>query len=119
MKQENDIESVERYIESFEPSIQEILRKIRHTIETVAPEATEKISYNMPTYYLGGTLVHFGAFKNHVGFYPTPSAIIHFSEELNEYPTSKGAIQFPYIKPIPYSLIADIVEYRIQENISK
>jgi len=106
----------ESYFEQFPKEVQEILQKIRLTIHEAAPEATEKISYQMPTFYLGGNLVHFAAYKKHIGFYPAPSGIKAFIDQINVYKYSKGSVQFPLNQPIPYGLISDIVKYRVKEN---
>ncbi|WP_314065486.1 DUF1801 domain-containing protein [uncultured Vagococcus sp.] len=104
------------YIHNYPADIQDILTKTRETIQAAAPDSVEKISYQMPTYYLNGNLVHFAAAKKHLGFYPTPSAISEFSEDLAPYKTSKGAVQFPYAKEIPYDLISKMVTFRVKEN---
>lgn len=106
---------IDHYIATFPKDVQIILGKIRKTIREVASEATEAISYQMPTFKLKGNLVHFAAYKKHIGFYPTPNGISEFKEELSKYPTSKGAVQFPLDKPIPYDLIKRIVKYRVGE----
>jgi uncharacterized protein YdhG (YjbR/CyaY superfamily) len=111
--------SIDEYIEEFPDNIQTILEKVRQTIRKAAPEATEAISYQMPAFKLHGNLVYFAALKNHIGFYPTPSGIEAFEEELLPYKTSKGAIQFSLDKPIPYDLIEKIVKFRVNENIAK
>jgi uncharacterized protein YdhG (YjbR/CyaY superfamily) len=111
--------NIDEYIKTFPTDIQEKLTKIREIIRKAAPEATEAISYQMPTFKLHGNLVHFAAFKNHIGFYPIPSGIEAFKEELAAYPTSKGAIQFPHNKPVPWDLIKRIVEFRVAENTTK
>lgn len=95
-----------------------LLRELRKTIKDAAPMATEKISYQMPTYYLNGNLVHFAAYKNHIGFYPAPSAIEAFKGELSSFKWSKGSIHFPINKPLPYDLIRKMVEFRVIENIN-
>jgi len=115
----NTPESINEYIAQFPPELQEKLEMIREVIREAAPEAKEKISYQMPTFVLHGNLVHFGAFKNHIGFYPTPSGIDAFRQELLEYKGSKGAIQLPIEKPLPYQLISKIVKFRVAENIKK
>lgn len=107
---------VEQYISQFSPEIQEKLHKIREIIRKAAPEAEETIAYQMPTYRLNGNLVHFAAFKNHTGFYPTPSGIAAFAKELSTYKGAKGSIQFPHDKPLPTDLIRQIVEHRVAEN---
>lgn len=109
--------SIDKYILSFPPEVQEILNKLRKVIKESAPEAQEKISWQMPTFVLHGNLVHFAAHKNHVGFYPAPSGIDAFKDELSEYKGAKGSVQFPFKKPMPYELISKIVKFRVAENI--
>lgn len=111
--------TIDEYIATFSPEIQTILSNIRNIIKEVVPEATEKISYQMPTFYLNGNLVHFAAFKKHIGFYPTPSGIEAFQKELSGYKGAKGSIQFPLNEPIPYDLIRKIVLYRLEESRNK
>jgi uncharacterized protein YdhG (YjbR/CyaY superfamily) len=111
--------TIDEYIMQFSPEVQEILKMLRRVIKESAPNATEKISYQMPTFFLHKNLVHFAACKNHIGFYPTPSGIKAFKEELSGYKGSKGSIQFPLNKPIPYELISKIVKYRVAENMKK
>src|SRR5689334_4989071 len=108
--------NINEYIAAFPPDIQKILKKIRLTISQAAPEAEEAMSYQMPTFTLNGNLVHFAAFKNHIGFYPTPTGIEAFKEELSVYKGAKGSVQFPIDQPLPWSLIRRIVEYRVKEN---
>lgn len=112
-------ETIDDYISTFSPDIQEILSKIRKVIKEAAPDAKEKISYQMPTFALHGNLVHFAAFKNHIGFYPTPNGIDAFREELSVYKGAKGSIQFPLNQPMPYELISKIVKFRVAEDIKK
>ncbi len=107
------------YINDFPDDIKELLSQMRHAITTAAPDATECISYGIITYKLGGNLVHFGGYKNHIGFYPGPGAINVFSNELLSYKTAKGSIQFPILKPLPLQLIAAITKLRVQENLEK
>lgn len=111
--------SIDDYICSFSKDVQKQLRAMRAAISEQAPEAKEKISYQMPTYYLNGNLVHFAAHKNHIGFYPTPGAIMYFKKQLTKYKTSKGAIQFPIEDPLPITLIKKIVRYRVAEAEQK
>jgi uncharacterized protein YdhG (YjbR/CyaY superfamily) len=111
--------TIDEYIKSFPDDIQIILKKIRETIRKAAPEATETISYQMPAFKLNGNLVWFAAFKNHIGFYPIPSGIEAFKEEVSPYATGKGTLQFPLDKPIPYDLIEKIVTFRAKENLEK
>lgn len=111
--------SIDEYILQFNPEIQEILKTLRNIIKESAPDSQEKISYQMPTFELYGNLVHFAAFKKHIGFYPTPSGIDAFKHELSKYKWSKGSVQFPIGKPLPYELIRNIVKFRVAENIKK
>jgi len=108
--------SIDEYILQFPPEIQDILRTLREVVKEAAPEAEEKISYRMPTFYLHGNLVYFAAHKNHIGFYPTPNGINAFKKQLSEYKGAKGSVQFPLDKPIPYELIREIVRFRVAEN---
>jgi uncharacterized protein YdhG (YjbR/CyaY superfamily) len=111
--------TIDEYIADFPSDIQEILQKIRTTIKKAAPEAEEKISYQMPTFTLKGNLVHFAAFKNHIGFYPTPSGTEEFRKELSGYKGGKGSIRFPLDQPIPFDLISKIVKFRVKENLER
>jgi uncharacterized protein YdhG (YjbR/CyaY superfamily) len=103
---------IDAYIEDFPSDIQKILQKIRKTIQKAAPAASEVISYGIPTFKLNGNLVHFAAYKNHIGFYPTPSGIQEFAKELKQFKTAKGSIHFPSKEPFPYSLVEKMVEFR-------
>jgi uncharacterized protein YdhG (YjbR/CyaY superfamily) len=109
--------SIDEYIATFPEDIQKILEEIRATIKVAAPEATEKISYQMPTFYLKGNLVHFAAYKRHIGFYPAPRGIEAFKDELARYEGSKGAIRFPIGEPLPLDLISRIVKFRVTDNL--
>ena len=111
--------NIDEYIAGFPNNVQEILQKIRATIRQAAPDAEEKISYQMPTFFLNGNLVHFAAFKKHIGFYPVPSGIEKFKKELSAYKGAKGSVQFPLDQPIPYDLITKIVKFRVKENLEK
>lgn len=115
-KNKKDLESIDEYIETFPQAVQEKLQGMRKTIRAAAPDAEEKISYQIPTLYLGGNLVHFAAFKKHIGFYPTSSGIRAFKKELSIYKSSKGSVQFPIDKPLPLALISKIVKFRVSEN---
>lgn len=107
---------IDKYIKSFPEDVRLILQKIQEHIKKAAPQAEEIISYGMPTFDIDKThLVHFAAFKKHIGFYPTPSPILAFQKDLSAYKTSKGAIQFPLDKPIPYALIKKLVAFRLKE----
>jgi len=111
------IESIDEYILQYPPEIQEKLQNLRNIIKELAPNAKESMSWQMPTFILHGNLVHFAVHKNHIGFYPAPSGVEAFKDELTEYKCSKGAIQFPLNKPIPYELVSKIVKFRVAENI--
>lgn len=111
--------NIDEYIALFPEEIKEILTNIRKLIKENAPEASEKISYQMPTFFLNGNLIHFAAFKNHIGLYPTPTGIDAFKEELSKYKGAKGSVQFPLDQPIPYDLIKRIVLYRVAESTTK
>lgn len=109
--------SIDEYIATFPQEIQKILKELRATIKTCAPDAEEKFSYGIPTFFLNGNLVHFAAFKTHIGFYPTPGGIEAFKEELSIYKGAKGSVQFPIDKPLPLELISEIVKFRVAENL--
>ncbi|HLF47210.1 MAG TPA: DUF1801 domain-containing protein [Chitinophagaceae bacterium] len=111
--------NINDYIKSSPPEIQKLLEKIRITINKAAPGAEEVICYGIPTFRLNGNLVHFAAYKNHIGFYPAPSGIRAFQNELTIYKCSKGAVQFPVSKPIPSGLVSKIVKFRVMENLKK
>ncbi|MCX6557610.1 MAG: DUF1801 domain-containing protein [Candidatus Aminicenantes bacterium] len=109
-------QTVDAYIKTFSEDVQQILRGLRAAIKAVAPDAGETISYGIPTFTLNGNLVHFAAYKNHIGFYPTSSGIDAFKKELSAYKTSRGTVQFPIDKPLPLALIKKIVKFRVAEN---
>lgn len=119
MTEKTSPQTIDEYIALFPKDIQDILQKIRATIREAAPEAEETIKYQAATFTLKGNLVHFAAFQNHIGFYPTPSGIEKFQEELKGYQQAKGSVQFPLNRPIPYDLIRKIVEFRVEENIER
>lgn len=108
--------NVDQYIARFPKEIQDQLQDIRNIIRTIAPDAEEVISYNMPAYKQNGIVVYFAGYKNHIGFYPTPSGIEAFKNEFQKYNYSKGAVQFPIDAPLPKELIERIVLFRINEN---
>lgn len=119
MKMEK-FETIDEYIASFDGNTQDILKKFRENIQKRAPEATESMSYGMPTFKLyGHNLVHFAAFKNHIGFFPAPSGIDALADETKPYRTGKGTMQFQFNQPIPWDLVLKIVDYRIKENENK
>ena len=111
--------SIDEYIATFPPDKQALLEKMRVTIKAAAPEAQERISYQMPTFALHGNLVHFAAFKNHIGFYPGSNGIAAFQDELGEYEWNKGTIRFPLDKPLPLELVTKIVRFRVTENLER
>ncbi|WP_414617561.1 iron chaperone [Dyadobacter sp. 32] len=111
-------EEVDNYIASFPAETREVLELMRSTIKEAAPEAVEIMNYGIPTLTLHGNLVHFGGFKKHVGFYPAPSGIKAFQEELSVYKGAKGSIQFPLEQPLPLDLIKRIVKFRVEENVA-
>lgn len=119
MDEKLEFKNVDEYISLFPKQAREIMQKLRATILKVAPGANEKISYKMPAYEFKGPLVYFAAYKNHIGFYPAGSGIEEFKERLADYKTSKGTIQFPLDKPVPWDLIIDIVKFRVGENLSR
>ncbi len=111
--------TIDEYIAGFPNDVQEILEKIRTTIRKAAPDAEETIKYQMPTFTLKGNLVHFAAFKKHIGFYPTPTGTEKFQKELSVYQGAKGSVRFPLDKPIPFDLISKIVKFRVKENLDR
>ncbi|ANE45326.1 hypothetical protein SY83_02130 [Paenibacillus swuensis] len=111
--------SIDQYISTFPAEVQTILQQLRTTIQEAAPEAAERINYQMPTFDLHGNLVHFAGYKNHIGFYPAPSGIAAFQKELSKYKGAKGSVQFPLDQPMPYELVRRIVEFRVGENVEK
>jgi uncharacterized protein YdhG (YjbR/CyaY superfamily) len=119
MQQKGKFSNVDEYISLHPEPIRKGLNLLRKTIKQAAPDAEETISYNMPAYKLNGMLVFFAAMKNHFGFYPTASPMKIFQEKLKKYETSKGAIRFPFDKPLPLKLVSDIVKWKVRENTSK
>jgi uncharacterized protein YdhG (YjbR/CyaY superfamily) len=119
MDKKAGIASVDEYIGSFPTQIRSKLIELRNLIKQTAPDAEEKISYQMPTFYLNGNLVHYAAHSKHIGFYPTSSGIAKFKSELSSYKHSKGAVQFPLEEPLPLELIKKIVRFRLEENMKK
>lgn len=109
--------SIDEYIAEFPPATQAVLQEVRALIRAAAPDATETISYAIPTFDLNGKhLVHFAGYATHVGFYPIPSGMEAFKEELKQYKQGKGSVQFPLDQPMPADLIRRIVEFRVEEN---
>jgi uncharacterized protein YdhG (YjbR/CyaY superfamily) len=118
-RSKNTPQTIDEYIAGYPPDIQQILEKIRTTVREAAPDAIETISYQIPTFKLEGNLVHFAAFKKHIGFYPAPSGIEQFDEQLSKYKRAKGSIRFPLDEAIPYDLISEIVRFRVRENLER
>ncbi len=117
---QKSIKNIDEYIADFPTETQAILEEIRATIKKSAPNADESISYGMPAYKLNGKpLVYFAAFKNHIGFYATPTGHAEFAEELSIYKQGKGSVQFPIDKPMPFGLIGDIVQFRVMQNLER
>ncbi|HMB21587.1 MAG: iron chaperone [Chloroflexota bacterium] len=112
-------ETIDEYIAAFPEDVRDRLQTLRQLIQELAPTAEEAIKYQMPTFVLNGNLVHFAAFKNHIGFYPTPSGTETFKQELSPYKTAKGSIQFPLAEPLPLPLIRKIVKFRVEENLER
>jgi len=111
--------NIDDYIAGFPGDVQDILNKVRATIRAAAPDAEEAIKYQIPTFVLNENLVHFAAYKNHIGFYPTPSGIEAFKQELSRYKSAKGSVQFPITEPMPLGLIDKIVRFRVKEAKTK
>ncbi len=111
--------TIDEYISAYPEDVQERLKAMRETIKAAAPEATETLSYGVPTFKLNGNLVSFGAAKKHIGFYPTPAAIDAFSAQLAGYGTAKGSAQFPFDQPLPLELVSEIVKFRVEQVKSK
>jgi len=113
------LKDIDSYISSFPIEVRDLLNQMRITIQKAAPLAEETINYGMPTFKLNGNLVHFAAYKNHIGFYPSPSGLEAFRKEISGYKNSKGAVQFPLDKPLPLNLVTKIVKFRVKENSTK
>ena len=111
--------NIDDYIATFPAPIQKLLKQLHETIRTVAAGAEESISYQMPAFKLNGPLVYFAGYNKHIGFYPTPSGIAKFQQELSPYKSSKGAVQFPIDEPLPLELVSRIVRFRVKENLEK
>jgi uncharacterized protein YdhG (YjbR/CyaY superfamily) len=108
-------QTIDEYIAGFPPDVQAIHQKIRSTIQNAAPDAVEAMKYGVPTFVLHGNLVHWGGYQKHIGFYPGPSGIEAFKEQLSAYKGAKGSVQFPLDQPLPYALIKKIVAFRVKE----
>ena len=111
--------NIDDYAGRFPQEVQQLLKKMRLTIRKAAPKAKEAISYGIPTFTLDGNLVHFAAFKSHIGFFPSSSAIAAFRKELSAYKGAKGSVQFPYDRPLPLALVSRIVKFRVKQSLGK
>ena len=114
-----DSQEIDNYIVGFPPDVRQKLTELRQAIREMAPTASETINYGIPTFTLEGNLVHFAAFKGHIGFYPTPGGIEKFKNELSVYPSAKGSVQFPLDRPLPLDLVREIVAFRVNDNLAK
>jgi len=119
MEKNPEYTTIDEYIAQFEGETRKRLKAIRKLIAELAPEATEKIAYRMPTFFLNGNLIHFAGFAHHIGLYPTPQGVEEFKEDLARYKQGKGSVQFPLDEPLPLDLIARIVKFRVQRNAGK
>lgn len=113
---QSKINTIDDYIAQFPAEVQAKLQQLRQTIQAAAPEASEKISYQMPTFYFDGNLVHFAAYKTHIGFYPTPSGMRQLTPELERYRSGKATLRFPLNEPLPLDLITKVVQFRVEQN---
>ncbi len=118
-REKQRFKSIDEYIRSFPEHVQEKLLELREIVREQAPQAQEKISYQMPAFFLNGVLVYFAAYSKHIGFYPTSSGIKAFESKLLKYKYSKGAVQFPIDEPLPIALVKQIVKFRVAENTQK
>lgn len=118
-KRKKHYRSIDEYIQSFPGNVQKKLTELRKLVREQAPQAQEKITYQIPAFFLNGNLVLFAAFSKHIGFYPTPGAISAFKHKLSKYESAKGSVQFPLDKPLPAGLIRQIVKFRVAENAKK
>ena len=119
MANRSNAKTIDEYIAEFPPETRKVLEELRALIKSLAPGATEKISYAIPTFHLNGNLVHFAGYERHVGFYPGAGGIEAFKEELKPYKSAKGSVQFPLDQPLPTDLIRRMVEFRVAENTGK
>ena len=119
MPEMKNVKTIDEYIATFPKEVQKLLEQMRKTIQEAAPEATEAISYGIPTFKLNGNLVHFGGYATHIGFYPAPRGIEKFKKELSKYEGGKGTVQLPLNEPLPLDLITKIVKFRVEDNLNK
>ena len=119
MKLDPNITTIDQFISQYPPDTQAVLQEIRKTIKDAIPEAAEKINYGIPTFVLGSNVVHFSAYDTHIGFYPTPSAIVAFAADLKPYETAKGTVRFPIDKPMPLGLIRKMTIWRAEQIKNK
>lgn len=111
--------NIDEYIAAYPVGVQALLQTMRTTIHQAAPDAVEAMAYGIPTFKLNGNLVHFGGYKNHIGFYPAPMGIEAFKAETAQYETGKGTLQFPIDQPLPLELVSRIVKFRVEKNLAK
>lgn len=119
MKASSTVATIDDYLADFPAAVKARLTKVRRTIRRAAPAAAEKIGYGIPTFTLNGNLVHFAGYERHIGFYPGASGIAAFRSALKPYKSAKGSVQFPHVQPLPLALIAEIVAFRVAENLRK
>jgi uncharacterized protein YdhG (YjbR/CyaY superfamily) len=119
MEKKSTAGSIDTFIAGFPADVQALLAQVRATIRAAAPDATETISYGIPTFVLNGNLVHFSGYKRHIGFYPGAAGIEQFTKELSPYKSAKGSVQFPIDEPLPLALIAKITKFRVKQNRAK
>lgn len=119
VRKEKTFTTIDEYIVTFPENIQKKLNEIRAVIRSEVPQVGERIAYGIPTFTLNGNLVHFAGYERHIGFYPTPSAMKEFKNEMRAYKMSKGAVQFPLDEPLPEDLIRRMVRFRVEENMKK
>ncbi len=113
------VNNIDEYITGFPDNVQKLLKQMRATIRKAAPGAEETINYAVPTFKLNGNLVHFAAFKKHIGFYPAPAGIEAFKQEVAPFEAGKGSLQFPFDQPLPLELVTKIVKFRVKQNMEK
>jgi uncharacterized protein YdhG (YjbR/CyaY superfamily) len=118
-KGQSEPKDIDEYIAGFPEDVQEILEEIRTTIRKAAPGAEETIKYHMPTFTLHGNLIHFAAYKNHIGLYPAPRGVEKFKDALSAYEGARSTVRFPLDKPIPFGLISKIVKFRVKKNLER
>jgi uncharacterized protein YdhG (YjbR/CyaY superfamily) len=119
MKTKKPPQEIDDYIDGYPKDVQRLLKQMRRTVKKAAPNAQEKIAYGIPTLTLNGNLVHFAAFKRHIGFYPGAAGIATFKEQLSAYKSARGSVQFPFDKLLPLALVSRITKFRVRQNLRK